>query len=144
MPSNDPHLEDDILVSREKIIEMFDPPPGRSVVVGCVGTGMAYFMAQLEIESMFQVWSEILALLGGGFVGIYILGMFTRRTSSAGAIIGAVGSIVCTVLLKNFTELHWVFFTPAAAGSCVVLGYLSSFLFPSKRKKDLSGLTVFD
>gem|GEM_PF-3108818 len=30
MPSKDAQLEDDILVSRDKIIEMFDPPPGRS------------------------------------------------------------------------------------------------------------------
>ena len=30
MPSKDLHLEDDILVSREKNIEIFDPPPGRS------------------------------------------------------------------------------------------------------------------
>lgn len=115
-----------------------------SILVGCVGTGMAYFMAQLEIESMFQTWSEILALLGGGFVGIYLLGMFTRRTSSVGAVIGAVGSIGCTVLLKDYTDVHWVFFTPAAVGACMVMGYFSSFLFPSKREKDISGLTIFD
>jgi hypothetical protein len=39
MPSNDPHLEDDILVSREKIIEMFDPPPGRSTFFEWVNKG---------------------------------------------------------------------------------------------------------
>ena len=117
---------------------------GGSVVVGCIGTGMAYYMAQLQIESMFQVWSEILALIGGGFVGIYILGMFTRRTSSVGALIGAVGSIACTVLVKKYTDAHWVFYTPVATGACMVLGYLSSLLLPSRRHKDMVGLTVFD
>ncbi len=39
MPSKDPHLEDDILVSREKIIEMFDPPPGRSTFFEWVNKG---------------------------------------------------------------------------------------------------------
>ncbi|MEM6886439.1 MAG: sodium/solute symporter, partial [Verrucomicrobiota bacterium] len=115
-----------------------------SVVAGCIGTGMAFYMAQLQIESMFQTWSEILALIGGGFVGIYILGMFTRRTNSAGAVTGAISSIVCTVLVKNFTDAHWVFYTPVAAISCVAIGYLSSFLFPSKSQKNLTGLTVFD
>ena len=39
MPSKDPHLEDDILVSRDKIIEMFDPPPGRSTFFEWVNKG---------------------------------------------------------------------------------------------------------
>ena len=39
MPSEDPHLEDDILVSRDKIIEMFDPPPGRSTFFEWVNKG---------------------------------------------------------------------------------------------------------
>ena len=117
---------------------------GGSVVVGCIGTGIAYYMAQLQIESMFQTWSEILALIGGGFVGIYLLGMFTRRTTSSGAVVGAVGSIICTVMLKKYTEVHWVFYTPFATGCCLLVGYLFSFLFPSRRNKDLSGVTVFD
>ncbi|MDF7826159.1 sodium/solute symporter [Pontiellaceae bacterium B12227] len=117
---------------------------GGSIVVGCVGTGMAYFMAQLQIESMFQVWNEILALIGGGFVGIYILGMFTRRASSVGAVAGAVGSVVCTVLLKNLTDAHWVFYTPVATGSCIAIGYVVSLVVPDSREKSLAGLTVFD
>ncbi|MDG1242808.1 MAG: hypothetical protein P8R37_04965 [Opitutae bacterium] len=40
MPSNDPHLEDDLLVSREKILEMFDPPPGRSTFFEWVNKGL--------------------------------------------------------------------------------------------------------
>ena len=99
---------------------------------------MAYFMAQLEIESMFQVWNEILALIGGGFVGIYMLGMFTRRASSVGAVAGAVGSVVCTVLLKNLTDAHWVFYTPVATGSCIAIGYVVSLIVPDSREKSLA------
>ena len=45
-------------------------------------------MAGMNIRSMFRTWNEICALLGGGFIGIYILGMFTRRASGPGVIIG--------------------------------------------------------
>lgn len=115
-----------------------------SVLVGCFGTGLAYIMAHMPIDSIFQVWNEICALLGGGFVGIYVLGMFTRRCSSIGAATGAIGSIICTVLVKQYTSLHWIFFTPFAVFVCLVLGYATSWLFPSRRTKELAGLTVFD
>lgn len=114
-----------------------------SIVIGVFGTGVAYVMAQMEIESMFQVWNEIIALIGGGFVGIYMLGMFTRRTGSVGAVVGALGSVVCLLLVKTYTDVHWVFYTAVATGSCMLLGYLTSFVFPSSRAKEDAGLTVF-
>lgn len=115
-----------------------------SVLVGCFGTGLAYLMSKMEIDSLFSAWSQIVAMLGGGFVGIYLLGMFSRRTSSAGAVVGAVGSIIATALMKQYTTLHWVFYSLFAVSACLVIGYLSSFIFPSRRQKDLAGLTVFD
>ena len=39
MPSKNPHLEDDIPVFRDKIIKMFDPPPGRSTFFEWVNKG---------------------------------------------------------------------------------------------------------
>lgn len=114
-----------------------------SIVIGVFGTGVAYAMAQMEIESMFQIWNEIIALVGGGFVGIYMLGIFTRRTNSLGAVVGALGSVVCLLLVKTYTDVHWVFYTAVATGSCMLLGYLTSLVFPSKVTKNDSGLTVF-
>jgi Na+/proline symporter len=115
-----------------------------SVLVGCFGTGLAYIMGHMEIDSLFKIWNQIVAMLGGGFAGIYILGMFTRRTSSIGAVAGAIGSIVGTVLVKQYTGLHWIFYSPFAVFACVALGYVTSLVFPSKREKNIAGLTVFD
>lgn len=39
MPSEDPHLDDDLLVNREKILEMFDPQPSRSTFFDWVNKG---------------------------------------------------------------------------------------------------------
>ena len=70
--------------------------------------------------------------------------MFTRRTSSLGAVAGALGSIVTTILVKQYSDLHWVFYAPAAVLSCLVIGYLTSLLLPSRRTRNFAGLTVFD
>ncbi len=114
-----------------------------TVVAGALATGCALYMAQKNLRSLFQTWNELFALLGGGFLGIYILGIFTHRTHAAGAATGALASIAVTLLVKKFTALHWYGYMPAAVFSCMLIGYGVSLLWPSK-SKDLSGLTVFD
>jgi len=113
-----------------------------SLGAGLFGTGVSLYMARMNITSMFQTWNEIVALLGGGFVGIYILGMFTTRASSAGAIVGALASVAAAILIKGYTEIHWIFYAPAAILSCVVVGYLASLILPGPAR-DLTGLTIF-
>jgi len=114
-----------------------------SLLVGLIGTLTALYMAGKNIRSMFKTWNLVCALLGGGFIGIYILGMFTRRASGPGVIIGALTSIVTTILVKQYSPLHWTFYGPTAVLSCLVVGYLASLVFPG-HPKPLEGLTVFD
>ena len=96
-----------------------------SLVAGVIATSCALYMAGLNQRSLFQTWNELFALLGGGFLGIYILGTFTRRANAAGAITGALVSVPATVM------------------TCVVVGYVVSLLTPASTH-DLAGLTVFD
>ncbi|NDV61725.1 sodium:solute symporter [Puniceicoccales bacterium CK1056] len=113
-----------------------------SLVIGLFGTGTALFMASLNIKSMFQLWIEISALIGGGFVGMYFLGMFTNRANSPGAVVGAISSIFALIWIKNYTDVHWSLYQALAIVSCVVVGYLFSLFLPHK-ERDLTGLTVF-
>ena len=79
-----------------------------SYVVGFIATGIAFYLATLRLDSILVVWNQISALLGGGIVGVYSLGMFTRRANGFGAVGGALVSIVLTGSVKLFT--------PAALG----------------------------
>ncbi len=114
-----------------------------SLVCGTLATITALYMAKLNQRSLFQTWNELFALLGGGFLGIYILGTYTRRANSIGAFTGAIASIGVTLWLKYFTAVHWYFYTPGAVISCVVIGYVVS-LFTPPVKHSLAGLTIFD
>ncbi len=124
---------------RERLITM----KVASAAAGMVATGCAMYMAGLNQRSLFQTWNEMLALLGGGFLGIYVLGTYTRRANSMGAFTGAVASIVATVLVKKYTPVHWYAYLPIAVATCVVIGYLVSLITP-RQNKDLTGLTIFD
>ena len=111
-------------------------------LVGAIGTVMALLLAALPIKSMMVVWSQVASLLGGGIVGVYTLGMLTTRANGVGAVCGAIASVVVALVVKLFTPLHWSTYMPVAIGSCLVVGYAVSLLFPGK-PKDLTGLTVF-
>ena len=112
-----------------------------SYVVGATGTAIALFLAAQDLKSMMSVWIQFSALLGGGIVGVYTLGMFSRRANGFGAICGALGSILITSAVKLYTDVHWGAYIPIAIISCIVLGYLCSFL--SSTQRNLEGLTVF-
>ena len=112
-----------------------------SYVVGVVGTSMALLLAGTNPKSLMVVWSQIVSLMGGGVVGVYSLGMFTKRVNGFGAVCGAIASIVITLLVKLYTPLHWSTYMPIAILSCMVVGYLCSLFSP--QTKNLEGLTVF-
>ena len=85
----------------------------------------------------------LMALLGGGFSGIYALGMFTRRANWQGCVIGIVASIVMTVAAKYGTSLHVLMYGVVSISACMVFGYLGSLFFPAPTQS-LRGLTIFD
>jgi SSS family transporter len=114
-----------------------------SIVCGVAATITALYMAKLNQRSLFQTWNELFALLGGGFLGIYILGTYTHRANAIGAFTGAIASIGVTLCLKYLTSVHWYFYTPGAVIACVVIGYFVSLLTPPP-KHSLAGLTIFD
>ncbi len=112
-----------------------------STIVGMLALGIALVLATLNLKSLMVTWSVISALLGGGIVGVYSLGMFTRRANGFGAVAGAIISILVTAWVKFYTPLHWQTLIPIAILSCMVSGYFFSLF--SKHGKDLAGLTIF-
>ena len=111
-------------------------------IVGIFGTAIALMMATFEIKSMFDLWMEIIALIGGGFGGVFLLGMFTKSANSKGVLIGAAASIIVTIFVKSYTDIHFMLYSSVAVGTCILVGYLSSFLFATTTA-DLKGLTVY-
>lgn len=112
-----------------------------TVVFGAVATLFALLLAVSDVRSLWDRFSELIGLLGGGLAGLFILGIFTRRANAPGALIGLAASALVQYLVKAHTGL--IFFLYASTGllSCVVVGYLASLLFPVHRKA-LPGLTL--
>ncbi|HUB23952.1 MAG TPA: sodium/solute symporter [Tepidisphaeraceae bacterium] len=113
-----------------------------SYVAGLIATVIAAFMAGMQVRSLMETWTTLSSLCGAGFVGVYTLGMFSRRVTGTGAMIGACASVVITFAIRQCTDLHWTLYTPLACVSCMAIGYAASLLTPAPQR-DLSGLTVY-
>ena len=115
----------------------------RELLTGALGTALALYLSTLNVASLWDKFIELMALLGGGFAGIYALGMFTRRANWQGCVIGILASIVLTLLAKYGTSLHVLMYAFVSTSGCMVFGYLGSLFFPAPTQS-LRGLTIFD
>ena len=69
----------------------------------------------------------------------FFLGIFTTRTTSGGAALGALSSIAVLAYVQNATPLNFMLYGAVGSTTCVVVGYLASLLVRNER--DLTGLT---
>ena len=114
-----------------------------TVIAGLIATAMAAFIASLNVASLWDQYLKLLALIGGGFPGVFGLGLLTRRANTPGVLCGAVASIGITWWIQNHTSLSVFLHAFVAIGSCMVIGYGMSFLLGKRPDPAaLAGLTL--
>jgi SSS family solute:Na+ symporter len=114
-----------------------------TVVIGLVGIGLAIILSRLDVHSLLDLTIELFGLLGGSCAGAYTLGMFTTRANWQGTAIGIVAASVITLICWIFGLVHPYFYLAIAIVASIVIGYLTSFLFPAPGPEKLKGLTVY-
>jgi SSS family transporter len=104
-----------------------------TVALGAFGTGCALLMATYPIKSLWDLFLALLGLLGGGLAGLFVLGIFTRRANSAGAIVGVVCSTAILYYVQRYTDVHFFLYAGIGIATCASVGYLASLLIPSSK-----------
>ncbi len=113
-----------------------------TVITGVFGTAFALVLSRYSLPSLWDTFIMLTGLLGGGFGGVYTLGMFTRRANWQGALVGIVSSIFVTLAVRAYTNIHVLLYAGVAIISCIVIGYIVSLFFPMQ-ERNLEGLTVY-
>jgi hypothetical protein len=100
---------------------------------------MACYLASLGVPSLWEQFLKLVALIGGGFPGVFALGLLTKRVTATGVMIGAVASIGVTGWVQSCTGTSPFFH------GFMAIGYLAS-LFIGRRKDPatLRGLVIWD
>lgn len=112
-----------------------------TLLVGLLGTGIAWSMADQGATSLWDQFNLILGLFTGGVGGLFVLGIFTTRTTGAGAVAGFVVSAIVQVILLQYTSMHLLMYAFTGLASCVIAGYAWSVLFP--KTQQIQGLTIY-
>lgn len=116
-----------------------------TLVCGAIATGVAFWLAWRNVKSLWTEYFRLTALIGGGFPGVFALGLLTRRANAPGVIVGAIGSIGVTWWVQTYTATSEFLQAFVAIGSCIAIGYAASWAFAvGAEKKELRGLTLWD
>ena len=97
-----------------------------SVVFGAAGICFAILMSTWDIKSLWDEFQKVLGLIIGGVGGVFLLGILTRRATSAGAMIGILGSIGIQILVAYYQPVHLLLYSMTGVVSCFIIGWIFS------------------
>lgn len=100
---------------------------GITIGIGILGTGLALMMSSWGISSLWDQFNLIVGLFTGGLGGVFVLGIFFRRATGSGALLGLLASGILQYFIKEYTDIHLLLYAFTGMISCIVIGYLASF-----------------
>lgn len=111
-------------------------------IVGVLGTLVGLIFIDPAIRSLMDTYFVIIGMFMGALGGLFVLGVVTQRANTTGAVVGLTVGVGIMVLCWKFNLANGYLYCTIGIVSCVVIGYLSSLVFPGPNK-DLTGLTLF-
>ena len=113
-----------------------------TTILGTLATGAAGLMASYEILSLWDLFNVLVGLLSSSMAGLFVLGMFTRRANSTGAIAGLVAGAAAVYFTQAYTAVSFFLYAMIGLLTCVGTGYAVSLVTRS-RPADLDELTIY-
>ena len=110
--------------------------------LGAFATALAFYVARFA--HLIEAYTHIVSLFNAPILGLFLLGMLTRRADFAGWAVGALVAIAATQALQSFTAVHFSYHFPIALFLVVALGYAASFRPGRRPAAPHPGLTVWD
>jgi Na+/proline symporter len=104
-----------------------------TILVGIFGTTSAMVIAALNVQFLFDLFQEVLGMMGGSLAGVFILGIFTKRTNAPGAVCGVMAGVIVVWLVRHNTDISLYLYGAVGVITCVMVGYFMSFFFPPKK-----------
>ncbi len=103
-----------------------------------LASGMARYQDQIGYIS--ELAFKLISLMMSSLTGVFLLGIFSKRSHGAGTFIGAISGSILMWLAETYTDISFFLYTAIGTVSCMVIGYFASLILPSKGKS-VKGLT---
>jgi len=116
---------------------------GLTVAVGAIGTGIALWLSRANSTSIWDMILVILGILFSPLNSMFLLGVTTTRVHTYGLIFGFLVGYAVTAYAYFNLELHPFFYGMLGLIPSIVSAYVFCRIFPRRKHRDLSGLTIF-
>ena len=113
-----------------------------TLLSGAAGIGTAIWMATSTMGSIWDLATMVTSLISNGIVGLFTLGLLTRRTHETGALVGVVSGMLAVAWLQHTGGITFWLFTAVGTAVTVIVGYTASLILHG-RIPPLAGLTVY-
>jgi len=116
---------------------------GLTIALGMLGTALALWLARSNTTS---IWDLILLIMGVLFSPLgtmFLLGVLTTRVHTGGILAGFVAGYAATLYCNYNLTLHPFFLAVIGLFPSMIVAYAFCLIFPRKKPRDLTGLTVF-
>lgn len=112
-----------------------------TIAVGALGIAAALFLADFKTPSIWDLANRLISFITAATLGIFALGLFSKKANEIGVIAGIIAGIASTWFLKENTNLSYWFYPFTGSGITYVVGVAVSIAFGGNRK-DIKGLTL--
>lgn len=99
-----------------------------TLAVGLVGTVLACYVSRLG--DLIEISNKVINAFTGPLFGIYLLGMFSARTKSTGALIGGVVGSAVTIYVAFFSSLSFLWPSTFGLLATLLAGFGVSLILP--------------
>ncbi len=83
--------------------------------------------------SVLEAGLSIASILYGGLLGVFLLGLLTRRVREKAAIAGMAAGLGIMVFVKGYTSIAWTWYVLIGASTTFIVGNLAAFFEGDKR-----------
>ena len=128
--------------------------PGRSpehyAMVGRIGTlawGLVVTLLALfagRLGELALAYNRVSSVVSGPMLGIFLLGILTRRATALGSLLGAAAGMAAVGLASLRTGWSFFYFGPIGVLTTITAGYLASLLTRPPKPEKVHGLVFGD
>lgn len=113
---------------------------------GVLVIALAFIVSGLG--SLVEATNTVIGLVGGPILGMFLCGIFIRRVSSKGILIGTIFGFATSLIValwrggpNDTLKVSFLWYTAVGAGTTILIAWLLSFFLPGKPAAELEGLT---
>jgi SSS family solute:Na+ symporter len=108
---------------------------GTFVTLAAIGVYYAH------LGSIVEIAVAVIGYFSGPVLGMFLLGMFSMRANSLGAILGALCGFASALLLRN--DVSFIWYAVTGCVPTIVFGCVFSFLAPPEPREQVYPMTIW-